>query len=252
MSIQVIPRDEQAQGAFDGGKILEHKPIGFPREGGKGAPVSSLFYWAHAWSDGGGLIDRHPHEGFEIMSYVLRGEIEHYDSRLQGWKRLAAGDVQLIRAGSGIVHAEKLLPGSAIFQIWFDPNLERSLQHEASYDDYPAAGFPVRQAGGVATKTLKGEGAPVTMETTGVTIEDQTFEPGTHALARPADSVSVACVLEGTLGLGGREAARGDAIVVRDEATLTVTTAAPARWFAVTAPARPGYPTYAELSRRAV
>src|ERR1044071_6639811 len=137
MAIEVIPVERQGRRAFDEGRSLEHKPIGFPQDGGAGKQISSLFYWAHAWSDAGGLIDRHPHEGFEIMSIVLRGEIEHYDSRLDGWKKLSTGDVQVIRAGDGIVHAERLLKDSAIFQIWFDPNLERSLAHPASYDDYP-------------------------------------------------------------------------------------------------------------------
>ncbi|MEK7766093.1 MAG: pirin family protein, partial [bacterium] len=162
MAVQIIAKSKQSKGAFDGGAILEHKPIGFPGDGGEGKPVSSLFYWAHAWSDGGGLIDRHPHEGFEILSYVLTGTIEHFDSKLNGWKKLSAGDAQLIRAGDGIEHAEKLLPGGAIFQIWFDPDLAKSLAHPASYDDYPAASFPVRLAGGMSTKVVKGEGAPMT------------------------------------------------------------------------------------------
>src|SRR3972149_10894032 len=100
--IKIYPKDRQAKGSFNFGKILEHKPIGFPQDGGELKPYSSLFYWAHAWSEGGGLIDQHPHKGFEIMSYVLKGEIQHYDNKLNGWKRLKAGDVQVIRAGSGI------------------------------------------------------------------------------------------------------------------------------------------------------
>ena len=71
-------------------------------------PYSNLFYWAHAWSDKGSLIGEHPHKAFEILSFVLEGDIEHYDSKLRGWKPLQKGDVQIIRAGSGISHAEKI------------------------------------------------------------------------------------------------------------------------------------------------
>src|SRR5688572_26851122 len=47
----------------------------------------------------------HPHRGFETVSYILDGELEHEDSA--GHRgRLAAGDVQWMTAGAGIVHSE--------------------------------------------------------------------------------------------------------------------------------------------------
>lgn len=249
MAIEVIPVDRQGRGAFDGGRIQEHKPIGFPQDGGAGKQISSLFYWAHAWSDPGGLIDRHPHEGFEIMSYVLKGTIEHFDSRLDGWKRLAAGDVQLIRAGDGIEHAERLMPDSAIFQIWFDPNLARSLEHPASYDDYPAASCPVTTEGGRTVKVIHGPGGPVRMETPGVTIEDQVYAPGTYALANDPSRVLVTCVIDGALTVNGRAAPLGSSVRVKGEGPLTLEAAGPARWLVIGVPSSPGYRTYASLHR---
>ena len=38
------------------------------------------------------------------------------------------GDVQIIRAGNGISHAEEIDDNSEIFQIWFDPNLSKTLK----------------------------------------------------------------------------------------------------------------------------
>jgi len=38
----------QAYGEFNGGGIIENKPIGFTQDGGKLKPYSNLFYWAHA------------------------------------------------------------------------------------------------------------------------------------------------------------------------------------------------------------
>ena len=49
MSIQLIKREQQADGNFNNGEILEKKPIGFPQDGGITKPYSNLFYWAHAW-----------------------------------------------------------------------------------------------------------------------------------------------------------------------------------------------------------
>ena len=149
MSVKITTKENQAKGVFAGGAILENKPIGFPQDGGQQKPYSNLFYWANATTDVGGLIGEHPHKMFEIMSFVLEGEIEHYDSKLKGWKSLKAGDVQIIRSRGGISHAERLLENSRIFQIWFDPNIMLTQNKEASYSDYNANQFKVLEKGGV-------------------------------------------------------------------------------------------------------
>lgn len=66
----------------------------------------------------------HPHRGFETISYLLKGEMQHRDS-LGNKGTLRAGDVQWMTAGSGIIHDEepsdamKKLGGSMEgFQIW--------------------------------------------------------------------------------------------------------------------------------------
>ena len=47
----------------------------------------------------------HPHRGFETVTYLLSGEMEHKDSRGHAG-RLSAGDVQWMTAGAGVVHSE--------------------------------------------------------------------------------------------------------------------------------------------------
>ena len=64
----------------------------------------------------------HPHADMEIITYVRQGAITHRDSQgNQG--RTEAGDVQVMSAGTGIVHSEyNLEPGvTQIFQIWIIP-----------------------------------------------------------------------------------------------------------------------------------
>src|SRR5262249_25755478 len=47
----------------------------------------------------------HPHRGIETITYVLAGTVEHGDS-MGNKGAIAAGDVQWMTAGSGIIHQE--------------------------------------------------------------------------------------------------------------------------------------------------
>src|SRR5437762_6251627 len=47
----------------------------------------------------------HPHRGFETVTYLLSGEMEHKDSQGHAG-RLRPGDVQWMTAGAGVVHSE--------------------------------------------------------------------------------------------------------------------------------------------------
>lgn len=68
----------------------------------------------------------HPHRGFETVTIVRKGLIDHSDS-LGATARFGGGDVQWLTAGRGIVHAEMfpLLDAAApnpleLFQIWLN------------------------------------------------------------------------------------------------------------------------------------
>ncbi|MEO8188814.1 MAG: pirin family protein [Acidobacteriota bacterium] len=91
---------------------------------GNGFPVSSMFSYDSAPSLSPFLlldyaapadflpaltprgVGEHPHRGFETVTVVYQGEVEHRDST--GNKgRIGPGDVQWMTAASGIVHEEK-------------------------------------------------------------------------------------------------------------------------------------------------
>src|SRR5688572_33421707 len=50
-------------------------------------------------------VGRHPHRGFETVTIVYEGELEHRDSTGAGGK-IGPGDVQWMTAASGILHEE--------------------------------------------------------------------------------------------------------------------------------------------------
>ncbi len=79
------------------------------------------------WNDdeiaAGSGFPPHPHRDMEIITYVRSGAISHRDN-LGNQGRTAAGDVQVMSAGTGIQHAEynREAVTSSIFQIWILPD----------------------------------------------------------------------------------------------------------------------------------
>lgn len=65
----------------------------------------------------------HPHNDMEIITFVRTGAITHKDS-LGNTGRTGAGDVQVMSAGTGVVHAEYNLEDepTTLFQIWIKPD----------------------------------------------------------------------------------------------------------------------------------
>jgi len=122
-----------------------HHEDAYPRGNGQFGPAAALagrnlgndfagidgwrMYHGHAVPG----FPAHPHRGFETVTIVRRGLIDHADS-LGAAARFGAGDVQWLTAGAGIVHAEMfpLLQQQApnpleLFQIWVNLPAQRKM-----------------------------------------------------------------------------------------------------------------------------
>ena len=104
----------------------------------------------------------HPHRGFETVTYLLSGEMEHEDS--SGAKGvLTPGDVQWMTAGKGIIHSEmptkRMLDEGGLmhgFQIWVNlPAKDKMMQPR--YQDIESSLSPIAEKNGVWARVVAGE-----------------------------------------------------------------------------------------------
>ena len=248
MPVEIFNKDQQASGNFNHGEILENKPIGFPQDGGHLKPYSNLFYWAHAWTPNKkSTIGLHPHQGFEICSFVLKGNINHFDTKQNKWIPLEEGDVQIIRAGNGISHAEEIDDNSEILQIWFDPNLSKSLKISASYDDYKSNKFETFVSEKKIKKIIKGLSSPMKMDSENILINEYKFENGFHEIKINPDSIHSLFIISGSLIYNKSSTEKGTFIKVDGASEINFEVTNSAKVFEVISPREPSYQTYSSM-----
>jgi quercetin 2,3-dioxygenase len=169
----------------------------------------------------------HPHRGFETVTYVLEGEMEHEDSA--GHRgRLGAGDVQWMTAGRGIVHSE--MPSRAMrqrggrmhgFQIWVNLPARDKLT-APRYQEIPRAAIPEAATpdGRAVVHVIAGEalGAEAVIETrTPIGYLHWIFSPGASVdVPVPADHAAYVYVFEGAVRVAGREVKDGQLAILGD------------------------------------
>jgi redox-sensitive bicupin YhaK (pirin superfamily) len=155
----------------------------------------------------------HPHRGFETITYMLEGRMEHQD-HMGNVGDLKSGDVQWMTAGAGIIHSEmpKQTKGRMRgFQVWLNLPAYSKMQSPA-YSDIPSSRIPVMQFNDVTAKLIAGsavlddqvlEGAVNRPDTKPVYI-DMVFGNAaiSHEIALTADSTVLIYVYEGSVSLG--------------------------------------------------
>jgi len=96
-------------------------------------------------------FDPHPHRDMEIITYVRMGAITHRDS-LGNEGRTEAGDIQVMSAGTGIVHGEWNRDDEMIrvFQLWIEP------RHSGLTPRWETRKFP-KAADGILKPMASGE-----------------------------------------------------------------------------------------------
>jgi hypothetical protein len=144
MSIRPVKRVVQAKPTMEGAGVKLHRAFGFGDTGEFDPFLLFDDFRNDRPDDYRAGFPWHPHRGIETITYVLAGSVDHGDS-LGNQGTLAAGDVQWMTAGSGILHQEMPQgdPRGRMhgFQLW--ANLPASLKMTAPrYQDVAAAEIP--------------------------------------------------------------------------------------------------------------
>lgn len=185
-----------------------------------------------------GGFPSHPHRGFETVTYMLEGLMEHRD-HMGNVGRLQPGDVQWMKAGSGVIHSE--MPQQTEgrmrgFQLWVNlPGAEKMTP--ATYNDLAAASIPQFTIEAMTIKAIAGElevdGTQVTGAVTGLSTDpaylDLAFASAqTTNIVLPENYTALIYVYEGVAEIGANSyklsagqlarLSKGDSIRLRADA----------------------------------
>jgi hypothetical protein len=175
------------------------------------------------WNDdqiaAGAGFDPHPHRDMEIITYVRSGAITHRDD-LGNEGRTEAGDVQVMHAGSGIVHAEynREAEETRIFQIWLLPN------RSGVAPGWDTAAFPGAGEGLRAVAAGDGRDGALPLYADGAVLAGRLGAGQTLRHGLQAGRRAYLVAAEGEIVVNGVEAGPRDGVAIEDEAELTIET----------------------------
>jgi redox-sensitive bicupin YhaK (pirin superfamily) len=160
----------------------------------------------------------HPHRDMEIVTYVRTGAITHQDS-MGNKGRTAAGDVQVMSAGTGVVHAEYNLEDedTTLFQIWIET------ERPGAEPSWGAMPFPKENRQGQFQLLASGEAEDGALRINAdARILGATLKAG-DALEYSADPARhLYLVPSGRVRVNGAEAQPRDGIAITGEERVTV------------------------------
>lgn len=173
--------------------------------------------WDHFDIGPGRGFPDHPHRGFEAITYMFTGGMQHTDN-LGNSSCVTAGGAQRFTAGKGMVHSE--MPAekgqSNGIQLWI--NLPKCLkQIEPSYQQVNADDFPTQTIEGGSIKILVGEGSPLTLNTSVIYQHISLRKQASYELPVDPGMHGIIYVLSGDIGVNGSPLHVGQAAFLENE-----------------------------------
>ncbi len=167
--------------------------------------------WDHFLVGAGAGFPDHPHRGFEAITYMFQGSMNHKDN-LGNESTVTVGGAQRFTAGSGLVHSE--MPGttgnSTGIQLWI--NLPGRLkQTPPAYQQVDSDDIPEHTIENGKLRVIVGDGSPLELLTP-VRYLDITLDEGGHYTEGiPSGYRGFVYVVSGQAMLNQQKAGAGDA-----------------------------------------
>ncbi len=182
--------------------------------------VGALRVWNDDEIAPGTGFDPHPHREMEIITYVRDGAITHRDS-LGNEGRTEAGDVQVMHAGTGIVHAEynREAEPTRIFQIWLMPN------RRGVTPGWGSRSFPKQHEGALrvlADGRDGADGSALPLYADGAVLAGTVAAGRSVTQTIGAGRVAYLVAATGRIRVNGVEVGTRDGVTVHDEDTITI------------------------------
>ena len=160
----------------------------------------------------------HPHRDMEIITYVRTGAITHQDS-MGNKGRTAAGDVQVMSAGTGVTHSEFNLEDeeTTLFQIWV------LTDRPGAQPSWGAMPFPKESREGNFQLLASGDADDGALTiNSDAKVLGATVKAGDSIDYSPDPARHVYLVSSGKVRVNGREANPRDGIAITGEERVTI------------------------------
>ncbi|MCF7821548.1 MAG: pirin family protein [Mariprofundaceae bacterium] len=214
MSIQIVQAMVVPEGA--GVEVKRLMPLANLRN------FDPFVLWDHFDIAAGGFPD-HPHRGFEAITYMFAGGMQHTDN-LGNRGTVHGGGAQRFTAGRGIVHSE--MPQetetgrhAAGIQLWINlpqrlKDIDPEYQQVESFEAVPFTGG--------SYKTIVGEGGTVRLKTDVEYLDVSLNAGSTFERSIAAGFRGLIYVVTGSVKVGGESVPEGAAAFVESESALSV------------------------------
>lgn len=213
-------RKSAERGFFDHGWLKTHHTFSFADyRDAQWTAFRSLRVINEDWVAAGEGFPPHSHRDMEIITYVLKGALEHKDS-MGNTSAIRPGEVQRMSAGTGVTHSEfnhMSLEPVHLLQIWITP-AKRSLTPSYEQKKFELAG----KRNALRLVASPDGGAAVTIHQD-VRLYDSRLEKG-HTVKHTLKSGRAAWVqvISGAVKLNGTAGSAGDGLFTETAGELTL------------------------------
>lgn len=217
------PTISKAVETMEGDKVIVNRL--FPVAGLRNQDPFVL--WDHFEISSGSGFPPHPHRGFEAITYLFSGSMQHEDN-LGNKSIVGPGGAQRFTAGKGIVHSE--MPGengpATGIQLWINLSKQQK-QIDADYqsaiaDEIITQKVPDDVGMNASRRNIVGEGGPIKLQTPVVYFELILGKNGSYRWTPPEHFSGLVYVVEGISTINEQKLQSGDAFRSEQSSKLVI------------------------------